>query len=177
MKLSEQIKFYMGSTLAFKLQTAFRLLPSFFKRRKKSFDIIVPGINIANYLKKNEIVQHLFLKVDVEGYDETLIRNILPLKKDRFISFITELHIDFNSLAFLQEMNEHFYIFDLFYCPNPTRFNLIQPANFKTFINDDLKNRKYGYSDLFLLDRNTPDAEALINKLAKLKQKKDEMVL
>ncbi|MES1222464.1 MAG: hypothetical protein ABUT20_43620, partial [Bacteroidota bacterium] len=119
----------------------------------------------------------LFFKVDVEGYDETLIRNILPLKKDRYISFITELHIDFNSLAFLEEMSRHFYIFDLFYCPNPTRFKLIQQEDFKDFINRDLKNRKYGYTDLFLLDKNTPDADMLISKLNLLKEKKDEMVL
>ncbi len=177
MTLGEKIKFYMGSSLKFKVQTAFRLFTSFLKKPGKTFDIIVPGINIEHYLKKNSIDQHLFFKVDVEGYDETLIRNILPLKKDKYISFITELHIDFNSLAFLEEMNEHFYIFDLFYCPNPTRFKLIQRDQFSDFINGDLKNRKFGYTDLFLLDRNTPGADTLVKKLGLLKEKKGEMVL
>jgi len=177
MKFSEKVKFYWGSSLRFKFATASRLFTSAFKTAGKSFDIIVRGINISHYLKANEIEHNLFFKVDVEGYDETLIRNILPLKKDRLISFITELHVDPNSLAFLQEVSEHFYVFDLYYCPNPTRFKLIQPEGFKKFIDHDLKNRKFGYTDLFLLDRNTPDADMLINKLKQLKEKKGEIVL
>jgi FkbM family methyltransferase len=177
MPLREKLKFYMGSSLKFKIQTAFRLSTAAFRRKAKTFDIIVKGVNLQDYLTRNSITQHLFLKVDVEGYDETLIRNIIPLKKDRNISFITELHVDFNSVAFLQEMSEHFYIFDLFYCPNPTRFKLIQPDYFKDFVNDDLKNRTYGYTDLFLLDKNTPNVDVLINKLNSLKEKKGEMVL
>ena len=129
------------------------------------------------YLKKCSIDHNLFFKVDVEGYDETLIRSIIPLKKNRLISFITELQSDFGSLAYLQEISEHFYIFDLYYCPNPTRFKLILPEHFKMFIDQDLKNRKFGYTDLFLLDKNTPDADILINKFGRLKEKKGEMVL
>ena len=173
----EKVKFYWGSSLAFKISTAFRLLISFLKIRKKEFDIIVKGTTIERYLKENAIENNLFLKIDVEGYDETLIRNILPLKKNRLISFITELHVDSDSLAFLNELDEHFYIFDLYYCPNPTRFKAIRPEYFESFINQELKNRKYGYTDLFLLDKNTPDVETLINKLNLLKEKKGEMVL
>jgi FkbM family methyltransferase len=177
MKLSEKLKFYMGASLKFKIQTAFRLATAALRPKAKTYDIIVKGVNLQDYLTRNAIDQHLFLKVDVEGYDETLIRNIIPLKKDRCISFITELHVDFNSIAFLQEMSEHFHIFDLFYCPNPTRFKQIEPGDFKDFVNQDLKNRTYGYTDLFLLDKNTPNASELIKKLNTLTEKKGEMVL
>lgn len=173
----EKLKFYWGSSLAFKISTAFRLLLSFLSRRKKAFDIIVQGKSIEHYLRENGVDNNLFLKIDVEGYDETLIRNILPLKKNKLISFITELQVDSDSLAFLHELKEHFYIFDLYYCPNPTRFKLIKPEDFESFINQDLKNRKYGYTDLFLLDKKTPEVDTLITKLGLLKEKKGEMVL
>jgi len=177
MNFSEKLKFYWGSSWRFKFETAFRLFTSAFKVRGKSFDIIVRGTNISHYLKVNGIDGNLFFKVDVEGYDETLIRNIMPLRNDRLISFITELHVDFNSHAFLKELSDHFYIFDLYYCPNPTRFKLIHPEHFERFIDQDLKNRRFGYTDLFLLDKNTPDADILINKFGQLKEKKGEMVL
>ena len=173
----EKLKFYWGSSLKFKISTAFRLLISFFKSRGREFDVIVSGTTIESYLKENAIDNNLFLKIDVEGYDETLIRNILPLKKDRLISFITELHVDSDSLAFLHELQGNFFIFDLYYCPNPTRFKLIRPEYFESFINQELKNRKYGYTDLFLLDKNTPDVDTLVNKLSLLREKKGEMVL
>lgn len=177
MAFVEKIKFYWGSTFKFKLTTGLRLFTSLFKARKPSFDLIVEGINIENYLNKHSITHNLFFKIDVEGYDETLIRSIIPLMKTRFISFITELHVDGNSLQFLEELSEHFYIFDLFYCPNPTRFKLIQKDYFAKFIKVDLKNRKYGYTDLFLLDKNTPGVEILYQKLCSLKERKEEMVL
>jgi FkbM family methyltransferase len=176
-KFWEKIKFYWGSSLWFKVTTAFRLLTSFFKIRKKTFDIIVQGISFQNYLNKNGINNNLFLKIDVEGYDEILVKSIVPLKENRLISFITELHVDADSLTFLNELSEHFYIFDLFYCPNPTRFKHIKPQDFVSFIGQDLKNRKFGYTDLFLLDKKTPEVDRLINKLSSLKETKGEMVL
>ncbi|MES1220518.1 MAG: hypothetical protein ABUT20_33765, partial [Bacteroidota bacterium] len=45
MKLGEKIKFYLGSSFRFKIETAFRLFTSFFKRSGKQFDIIAEGIN------------------------------------------------------------------------------------------------------------------------------------
>lgn len=177
MTLSEKLKFYRDSSLNFKFYTAFRLLRSFFRPRSKCFDLIVRGINICNYLETNGIDHHLFFKVDVEGYDETLVRSIVPLKKNRWISLITELHVDFNSLLFLKELSEHFFIFDLYYCPNPTRFQHIEPNQFKSFIDSELKNRKFGYTDLFLLDKTIPDIEILMQKLTQLKEQQAAMVL
>src|SRR5204863_9752949 len=106
---------------------------SVLKRPQKTFDLIVKGISIENYLKNNSIDHSLFAKVDVEGYDEVLVRELTRLKKDRLISLITELHVDPSSLSFLHEINAHFLIFDLFYCPNPTRFTMIPSENFSNF--------------------------------------------
>jgi FkbM family methyltransferase len=177
MKLLDRIKFYWNTPLKFKISIAFRLVASIFKTSKNSFDIIIKGISIENYLKKNSIDNNLFFKIDVEGYDETLVRNIIPLKKNKLISFITELHVDSSSIYFLNELSEHFYIFDLFYCPNPTKFKLINTEDFKNFINRDLKNRKFGYTDLFLLDKNTPNVHLLIDKLKLLGEKTDKIML
>jgi hypothetical protein len=132
---------------------------------------------MRQYLQQNSISNHLFVKIDVEGYDEELVRNIIPEKKNRLISFITELHVDAHSHIFLEELSKDFYIFDLYYCPNPTRFTMIPPEKFSHFIDKELKSREFGYTDLFVLDKNTPDIDILVEKLMLLKPRKDEMVL
>ena len=134
-------------------------------------------MSLETYLKSKSIHHSLFIKIDVEGYDEILIREIIKFKEDNLISIISELHVDADSLSFLNEISRHFYIYDLFYCPNPTRFNKIEPEQFDHFIKKDLKNREYGYTDLFLLDKRTPNIEILIEKLGTLKRKKDQMIL
>ncbi|MEP6795808.1 MAG: FkbM family methyltransferase [Saprospiraceae bacterium] len=173
----EKLRFYAGSTLAFKFTILKKLISQAIRKTPKSFDLIVKGIKVENYLKTQSIDTHLFVKIDVEGYDEVLVREFIRLKKNKLISIISELHVDAGSIHFLQEISEHFYVFDLFYCPNPTRFKLISPEQFEDFIHRDLKNREYGYTDLFLLDKQTPDVNTLVSKLIKLRQKKDELIL
>lgn len=177
MDIWQKVKFYWNSSLKLKLKVGRKLFTSVLRARQKSFDLIVKGISLENYLTDNGINHSLFAKVDVEGYDEILVRELIRLKKDKLISIITELHVDANSLSFLDEITSHFFIFDLFYCPNPTRFKMIAPENFADFVNRDLKNREFGYTDLFLLDKNTPDVVSLVKKLTSLRSRKDEMVL
>lgn len=173
----QKLQFYSGSTWQFKIKIASKLIRNSLKFSQKTFDLVVRGSSLENYLKNHNISNHLFIKIDVEGYDEVLVREIIKLKKKYLISAISELQVDADSVSFLNEISEHFYIFDLFYCPNPTRFKMILPENFEVFVNKELKNREFGYTDLFLLDKQTPDADILIKKLSLLQQKKDAMIL
>lgn len=173
----EKLRFYSGSTLAFKFVILKKLTGQLIRKTPKTFDLIVKGVNIENYLISHQNDQSLFVKIDVEGYDEVLVREFIRMKKNKLISMISELHVDAGSIDFLKEISAYFYIFDLFYCPNPTRFKLIPPEQFEEFVNHDLKNREYGYTDLFLLDKQTPNVNDLIAKLNRLRHKKDELVL
>ena len=81
-----------------------------------------------------------------------------------------------NTIKYLEKMSDSFYLFDLYYSPNPTRFNLIEPETFTEFI-ADVEQRKYRYTDIFALDKRTPDCEIIKTRLSELEGTPDEIVL
>jgi FkbM family methyltransferase len=146
-----------------------------------SFDFIVRGVDILNYLKAHSIDNNLFLKIDIEGFDTIVIDRLLKLLPDRLISMIFEFtptayQSDEKALEYLQNLSNSFYLFDLYYSPNPTRFRIIESEKFTELL-ADVKQRKYAYTDIFALDKRTPDCEKIKKRLAELTETADEIVL
>lgn len=146
-----------------------------------SYNFIAGGVDILNYLEREKIVGNLFVKIDIEGVDVIVINRLLQLFDERQISIIFEFaprayaNKD-EAASYLKNLSQSFYMFDLFYSPNPTRFRLIDSAMCEKFV-DGIATRPYGYTDIFLLDKRTPDCSRLVERLSGLKESPDRIVL
>lgn len=146
-----------------------------------SFDFIVRGVDILHYLEKSKLHQHLFAKIDIEGFDTIVIDRLLQLLPERLISMIFEFAPRAygnpgNAIGYLKKLSGSFCLFDLYYSPNPTRFRLIEPDNLAQLV-ADVEQRTYAYTDIFALDRRTPQYEMIRMRLSALEERRDEIVL
>ena len=110
-----------------------------------------------------------------------VINHLLKLLPNRLISIIFEFtpqtFVDFDSASkYLENLSENFYLFDLFYSPNPTRFRAVDKSRVSAFV-ENVFQRQYHYADLFLLDKRTPKCEQLVEQLSNLAETSDEMIL
>lgn len=145
------------------------------------YSLIAHGIDILEYLKCNQLETNLFIKIDIEGYDPRVIDRLLNLLPERNLFMIFEFTpIRFASLleaaCYLEKLSNNFYIFDLYYCPNPTRFTEIPQKNLEAFT-AEVGARQQGYTDVFLLDRRSPACEELLKRLNSLVNEPDAQML
>jgi FkbM family methyltransferase len=151
-------------------------------RRIPSSTLIVRSVDILSYLEQHDCDQHLFVKVDVEGFDSVIIDRLLQLLPTRLVSIIFEFAPTSvlggfeQAQYYLESLCRSFHLFDLFYVSNPTRFNLIAPIEIGRFVTE-VARREPGYTDVFLLDKRTPECDQLLNRLSSLSAEPDRMVL
>ena len=134
--------------------------------------------NIRNYLLRNGIESDLFVKIDIEGLDPLVVDQLTALLPERRVSIVFEFapgHFERHDAPqdLLAMISDKYHVFDIFYSPNPTRFRLIQPDQFSSLEADVRWKRRYGYTDLFLLDKRTPECAELVNRLASLRELPD----
>lgn len=146
-----------------------------------SHSIIAESVDIVDYIQKNHLQKNLFVKIDIEGFESRVTYRLLSLLPERQISIICEfLPARFNTqtaaFEFIKKLSDHFYLFDLFYSPNPTRFRLLDSSHLERFVTE-VASRKYSYTDLFLMDKRTPNAAEICRRLASLKEDRDSYEL
>jgi FkbM family methyltransferase len=167
----------IGKVLRFKLH---RLRPG--SRRISSYNLIVRSVDILSYLEQHHYDQNLFVKIDIEGFDSVVVNRLLQLLPTRLVSIIFEFAPSWGlggfdqARAYLERLCPSFHLFDLFYAPNPTRFKLITPAQIGRFV-AEVAQREYGYTDVFLLDKRTPERDQLVHRLSSLTAEPDRIVL
>ena len=147
----------------------------------ESHTLLVRCVDIPSYLESNRLDANVFAKIDIEGHDTQVIKRLLSIMSERKIYVIFEFApIRFPSqqeaIAYLETLTDKFHVFDLFYCPNPTRMNHISPSNLASFV-ADVGQRAFGYTDVFLLDKRTPACEELLRRLSGLKSEPDAIKL
>jgi FkbM family methyltransferase len=151
-------------------------------RRIATRNLIVRSVDILSYLEQHHCDQNLFVKIDIEGFDSVVIDRLLQLLPTRLVSIIFEFAPNWGlggvdeARAYLERLCLCFYLFDLFYASNPTRFNRIDPAEIDRFL-AEVVAREFGYTDLFLLDKRTPECDQLLHRLSSLEAEPDRMVL
>ena len=157
-----------------------RLVPG--SRRVSSSTLVVHSVDILSYLEKHHCDQHLFVKIDVEGSDWVIIGRLLKLLPTRLVSIIfefapTQVAGGFEQArSYLEGLCDFFHLFDLFYVSNPTRFDLIAPAEIRRFVTE-VASREPGYTDVFMLDKRIPECDQLLRRLSSLSAEPDRMVL
>lgn len=88
--------------------------------------ILLLKVYILSYLERNELSEDLFVKIDIEALDRIVIDRLLEALPDRLISIIFEFSPQSfggfeDSIKYLDMLGQSYYLFDLFYSPNPTR--------------------------------------------------------
>jgi FkbM family methyltransferase len=166
------------------MRFGFRRVREMIERRSPaapSYNFIARAVDIVGYLDRNGLNGDLFVKIDIEGIDTRVIDRLLTLLPSRLISIVFEFAPrsfadDDAAASYLAHLNNSFHMFDLFYSPNPTRFRLIEEQELRVFISD-VRERRYRYTDIFLLDRRTPNCDQLAGRLSRLRESPDEIRL
>jgi len=145
------------------------------------YSLIAQSVDILEYLRSQHFESNLFVKIDIEGYDPRVINRLLNLLPERKLFIIFEFTPQRfaspkEAVDYLEKVSKDFLIFDLYYCPNPTRFTRIAPDNLASFATE-VGNRSQGYTDVFLLDKRTPACEELVKRLALLSPEPDAQML
>jgi hypothetical protein len=143
-----------------------------------TYSIIARSNKIQTFLDRGGIWSDLFVKIDAEGLDPGILKQLMALLPQRRVSVVFEFapaqfEDEHRARELLDQLSTSYYIFDLFYAPNPTRFRLIQPEQFGILAKEVRQKRRYGYTDLFLLDRRTPDCADLVERLSSLRELSD----
>ncbi|MGA2865751.1 MAG: FkbM family methyltransferase [Verrucomicrobiota bacterium] len=149
---------------------------------KEIFEFVAKSVTICDYLDAKGIHGHLFVKIDIEGLDECVLSSLLPRAERSLISIVTEFTpSSFRTLAaaarLLEDLGRSFVIYDIFYSPNPTRFDRVEPRSGLDFARHIQEDRKYGYTDILLIPKAVPGLERLLKRLDALERAADAYVL
>jgi len=142
--------------------------------KNEQFSLLCDSVNLLDYLSKNKIETNLIIKIDIEGFDKEIIYQILPKLNGRILGLITEFvtYNDIKAIDYLNFLSKHFYIYDIGYCPLPYKCQEINVNNFNEFIND-VAYRKYGYTDILLINKNMPKVNLLKDRLNQIETLKE----
>jgi FkbM family methyltransferase len=145
------------------------------------YSLIAHGVDIIEYVRQNGLDRDLFVKIDIEGYDPRVINRLTHLLPERKMFIIFEFTpsrfaCQQEAAQYLETLSKDFHVFDLYYCPNPTRFTEISARNLATFTGE-VAGRTQGYTDVFLLDKRAPACDALLKRLGGLSPEPDAQLL
>jgi FkbM family methyltransferase len=150
--------------------------------RNQTFEFIAESVVISDYLDAHRIEGHLFVKIDIEGLDECVIASLMARAGKWLVSIVAEFTPEsFPSLAaaasMLEGLSKSFVIYDLFYSPNPTRFDRVDPGALADFARQIRDARRYGYTDILLIPKAVPGLEGLLKRLDGLRRGADAYIL
>ena len=146
--------------------------------RTFAYSTIARSNQILTYLNRGEFEPDLFVKIDGEGMDPVIVGQLMTLLPQRRISIIFEFapaqfEKEDRAHELLDTISANFHVFDMFYSPNPTRFRLVRREELGALASEVREKRRYGYTDLFLLDKRIPDCVDLVERLSSLRELPD----
>ncbi len=138
-----------------------------------TYSVIARSNQIQSYLTRNRTESDLFVKIDAEGMDPVIVRQLMTLLPERRISMIFEFapeHFEKEdrALELLDGISANYRVFDMFYSPNPTRFRIVRREEVAALSTEVREKRRYGYTDLFLMDKRIPECDSLVERLSSL---------
>jgi FkbM family methyltransferase len=168
-----------------KIKTLANFFSRFFDKLTKgdqSYEFIARSVRISDYLKDNGITGNLFVKIDIEGLDACVIRDLQKRSESNLVAIVMEFAPgDFPSLeaaaGMLRELGSSFIIYDIFYSPNPVLFERVNQGTEDGFAQKIDKKREYRYTDLLLIPKTTPELDPLLKRLDSFQKLKEEYTL
>ncbi len=136
---------------------------------------IVMSSTLESFIAENKIKDSLFLKIDTEGIDYAIVKDIAAFAKteEKVLAVIIEFaprHIIGHEepTAFLAWLHEDYHLLDVTACPTPSAVTLVEEADFDTVV-ENARNSGGSFRDILAVSRTLPGAEDLVEKLASLK--------
>lgn len=137
---------------------------------RRSF--VADSVRLSEYIESRGLGGNLIVKLDTEGLEIPIIRDISHILKQQKTAVIFEFAPSRPSSeaspAFLEEMLSDFLLFDIFYAIHPTQLVEINSENLSKFI-DSAQRFTYGYTDILCLPKKLDKLNLLLAKLRSLK--------
>ena len=178
--LSAQLKFLLKTS--HKLAYIERLIRYF--RPRPQYNLIVEATTISRFAARIGLRTPIFAKINVEGLDADVVRDLRQFARTSGVPVTIVFEFkprSYGSLAeasaFLNDLVEEYYIFDIWYCPNPCLCNEVTREALPGFVNTVLNHRIVAYTDILLIPRSLPGAAQLAERLSRLKPEKPEYIL
>ncbi len=135
------------------------------------------AVRLSEYIRDTEIGGNLIIKIDTEGLEPLIIKDIkeiLEKHKTILVFEFTPSQFDrpVSATDFIKEMLKDFLLFDIFYAVCPTRLieiNAENPANFVTYV----ENTEYAYTDVLCIPRKLDGLDHLRVRLDSLHRLQD----
>lgn len=123
---------------------------------------IVPSLKLSTFIKNNNIKNAIY-KLDTENLESVILNDIKNHINESFNALLIEYHISQENVRkAVVELRDTHYLWDVGYVPRPFCCNRIE--NFDEF-NKIVKKRKYGYTDVMAISKNSPNINKIIQIL------------
>jgi FkbM family methyltransferase len=141
---------------------------------RRSYERIVATVRLDDYVKEHVPSGGLIIKLDTEGLEPRLIASMAKLRASRRVITVFEFmpwrYADgLFGLDLLGSLEGECLLFDVYYAPRVSRVELIEPADFATFISR-VRERPYGYTDVLAIPRRLPGTPELLQRIADLRR-------
>jgi FkbM family methyltransferase len=153
-------------------------------RPKPHYNIIVEATTISDFAARIGLNTPIFAKIDVEGLDSDVVRDLRSLSKARGVPVTIVFEFKPRSYgtleeaaAFLTDLTDEYYVFDVWYCPNPCLCNEVTREGVHNFVNTVQNQRIMAYTDVLLLPKSLPGSAQLAQRLSKLAPEPPEYIL
>jgi FkbM family methyltransferase len=145
-------------------------------RPEKGHNLLVKGVRIADWLEANSITNSLFCKIDIEGMDTEVIRDLLAASpnRNRHLTCIFEFNPNTfpfprDAIGWLNLLSERFLLFDIWYSPCPAFCKAINVDDIPEFVRSIANERVFGYTDVLMVPKDLPGVQDLSSRLMALK--------
>ncbi len=135
------------------------------------------AVRLSEYIRDKEIGGNLIIKIDTEGLEPLIIKDIkevLEKHKTILVFEFTPSHFDRRESAadFINEILQDFLLFDIFYAICPTRLIEIKAENLANFITY-VEHTEYAYTDVLCIPRKLDGLDHLRVRLNRLDRLQD----
>lgn len=130
---------------------------------------LIRTVTLDTCLPREEAGRHVIVKIDVEGIDGQLVRQV----KDQLggMTLIVEFcpdrpeYVDIGAARFVDDLKTTHTLFDICYCPRPSAAHRVDGT--AQFI-DSVRKRPYGYTDILAVPHTLRCHAELVGALSRL---------
>ena len=143
-----------------------------------SVDHVVPTVDILGLLKAAAGDNRVALvKLDTEGLEPMLIARLESIRETfptiLFFEYMPWRYDTGKAGGFFEKLSETHSIYDLGYLPNPWHVRPIPKDELKNF-EEEVRNRRFGYTDIMAIPDITPGRNALCERLSSFREKPEK---
>ncbi|HEY1687063.1 MAG TPA: FkbM family methyltransferase [Tepidisphaeraceae bacterium] len=131
---------------------------------------IVESLCLSHFIADHAI-QSAFIKLDTENLEQRIMADVAGFLKSSVNAIGFEFHAHLTGMhPVINQLLSTHVLFDIGYLPKPFCFRPITPETIAPFV-QSISRRKYGYTDILAISRNTPKLGELSARLGQLTER------